>query len=266
MKTRRRSHALTAAAAVMAWAFLFPGTPALAQLSVYDDFNDPSHLIRADKWTAFASWSGGLLESLHIIDALLFPTPDPKLLYVDRIHIAGGTFGFEFFGHNAIDPGNVSAIQADVALLACIPTPGVETSARINMNGVHDATLPNGSLGDIFGVIGVRCPSTGGGPELFWRIERCNIATCFATSVLAEGVLGPAVLGQEHVLRIEKVGTQFRFTADDLAPQLIAAPGAVSPTANGPFFNPVTVVAATTADAQGDFVLIATFDDVMIAP
>jgi hypothetical protein len=268
MKTRRRSYALTAAAVVMAWTVLFPGPPARAQLSVYDDFNDPSHLIRGDKWAAFGSIVGSQpLEGLHIIDSLLFPRADPKLVFVDRIHIVPGTFGLWFFGYGAtIGPINFSAIQADVALHFCTPTAGVETSARINLNGVHDATPPNGSLGDIFGVAGVRCPTTGGAPELFWQIQRCNTALCSSTSVLTVGVLGPAVLGQEYVLRIEKVGTQFRFTADGFPPQLVPAPGAVSPTANGPFFNPVTVVVATTQEAGGDFVLVATFDDFMIAP
>jgi len=237
-----------------------------AQLTLYDDFNDPSNLVRADKWRAFVGFSFDrlALDSLHLIDNLLFATPNPKLLIVERIHIPVGTFGFSFFGYAGF--GGASAVQAGVTLAACTPAPGIETSVRIQMTGFHDSTPADGSLGDIFGGVGVRCPPTGGAAELFWLVVRCGTSFCGSNTVLGTGVLGPGTLGQEHIVRIEKLGNHFRFTADTFPPQDVAPPGATATPPNVPFFDVISEVRAETAQAGGDLVVIGRFDDFMIAP
>jgi hypothetical protein len=270
MRTRGRLLAVTLVVGVVASLALAWLTPASAQVVVYDDFNDPSNLVRADKWQAFDFWNfdGGPLDRFQFIDTLLFPTENPKLMIAKRVHIpliAADVLALEYSGYFAAG-GSATAAQAKVTLVACTPTAGVVTFAGVNMRGFHDNTPPDGALGDIFGGIQVRCLETGS-PQLFWIVQRCDNASCAGiSSELGSGVLGPASLGQGHTLLIENLGNRFRFTADGSFFQEFVPPGALSASPNAPGVAIFSGVAAFSAGAGGDLAVVGTFDDVMRAP
>jgi hypothetical protein len=240
---------------------LIPHT-ATAQLLLYDDFNDPSNLVRSDLWTSRAFWySGGPLDSLHIIDNLLFPTSNPKLMIAERVLIPIG--GNAHWYHVYTAARETSSVQAEVSLWVC-SSGGAATLASIVLAGFSDAT--SDAQGDVLGILGVLCPGRGAPPELSWGVFQCTDEDCRGSNSLASGSLGPANLGHEYTLRIDRIGQAYRFTADGLPSQDVVPAIAHGAPARSPYFGLLLALNVLSINDGGDFTALAKYDNVMIAP
>jgi hypothetical protein len=256
----KRTMTLVGMLVTVTW-LLAPGA-ARAQLVLYDDFNDPSNLVRSDRWSTRAFWySGGPVDSVHIIDNALFPTSNPKLMIGERVLIPVG--GKAYWYHAYTAERDTSSVQAQVQLLMC-SSEGASTLASVILSGFKDAT--EAAEGDVVGILGVRCPGRGAPPDFVWLVVQCADDDCHAFTALSSGSLGPANLGQEYTLRIDRVGQAYRFTASGLPPQEVVPPIPHEAPARVPLFELGVSISALSVDDGGDFTALAKYDDVMIAP
>jgi hypothetical protein len=241
-----------------------------AVLSLYDDFNDPSHLVRADLWNKNINFTtsgvgSGVTEVLSIVDALLFPTPNPKLLVARRFVLQpGGTAGNDFYRYSARNTAGAVGAQADVAMLVCALDSSGLVQAGLSFAVFNDGTStgPTDSTGDIFARLRIGCTATNQA-EVTWNVFRCTDSGCNNASSLGSGSIGAVVIGQEVSLNISKSGSSFVFTALGQT-QIFPVPGSPTAPARGPFLLLFSRIDPSVPANGGEFVVGASFDNVMI--
>ncbi len=251
-------------------AVLLSARDATAASFLYDDFNDPSHLVRADLWGSADTYStggvgSGRTDALSIIDALIFPTSNPKLLIGRRLVLQPGAVGgFDRDGYTMRNAPNVLGVQADVSMVVCsLSNPGL-VQAGVQFYGFHDGTpgAATDSTGDILTRLRVSCADTNQA-QITWNVFRCTNATCTTTSSLGSGTFGPANIGQEYTLRVTRSGSSFLFTAVGQT-QSFLVPGNPTAPPKIPFNGLRTRIDPTTPTNGGDFIVAARFDNVVI--
>ena len=261
------------AVAVLAAAFsvLLRAHQAQPAQVLYDDFNDPSHLVRADLWnrspvfTTGGAGSGGT-DSLSIIDALLFPTSNPKLLMAKRFVLQPGAASGSFDRDAYImrQAPNAAGIQADVTMKLCsLSAPGF-IGAYVIFAGFNDGTSPGpgNSTGDIHALFYVSCTSTNQA-AIVWQVIRCTDVACNSSPLLGSGSFGAANIGQEYNLHVTKSGSSFVFTALGQT-QTFPVPGNPAAPPRVLFNGPRTFISPTTPANGGEFTVAATFDNVFV--
>src|SRR5262245_7438073 len=145
------------------------------------------------------------MDMLRIVDVLIFPAPDPKLLIVRHFVVQpGATTASDQDGLNARNAPNSVAIQADVKMLLCVLSNAGTVFAGVILYGFNDGTpgLPTDRTGDIFARLRITCAQTNQA-TITWDVSRCKDASC-TTTALGTGTFGGVSLGQELTLNIKK--------------------------------------------------------------
>ncbi len=267
MRERRMNHRWTFLPLGVLFTILIWDRPAYAGLALYDDFNDPAHLVRADLWNVFTSSRGSLSDAVRVVDALIFPTANPKLLIGRRLVVpTGADAGSDLVIYSPRNAPSPLGVQADVTLALCLLTPDAFVLAGVSLFAFNDGTPgdPGDSTGDIFAQLRAECT----GPnqaELTWRVFRCDDSTCGAVTILESGSFGLATLGQQSTLNVTKSGGSFVFTANGQV-QNFPVPGGPTAPARSAFNGNgvVTQIFSLLPANGGEFAVIATFDNVMI--
>jgi hypothetical protein len=249
--------------------------------SLYDDFNDPSHLVRADLWRSFDSYStggigSGRTDAVRAIDALLAsPLPlltadpsNPKLLIAKRFVLQPGapSGSSDSDGYAMLQAANATGVQADVTMKLCLLGTAGFVQAGVEFAGFNDGTspAPGNRIGDIFARLRISCSSTTNQAQITWNVFRCTNSACSTATSLGTGSFGAANIGQEYTLHATKSsGSSFVFTA---VGQTQTFPVSGSPTAppRVPFSDLMTRIDPTTPPNGGQWAVVATFDNVMI--
>lgn len=266
--------------AVLVGSILLGGAPAGAALSLYDDFNDPSLLVRTDLWRSFDSYSTGGLgsgrpETIRAIDALLGSSlpglggnpSNPKLLIAKRFVLQPGapSGSADSDGVIALQAPNATGIQADVTMKICFLSTAGFVQAAVLFAGFNDGASPaaGNRLGDIFVRLRLSCSSTTNQVQITWNVFRCTDSTCTNATSLGSGSFGPASIGQEYTLRAAKSGSSFVFTAAGQT-QTFPVPGNPTAPPRSPFVELESRIDPTTPGNGGQWAVVATFDNVMI--
>jgi hypothetical protein len=268
--------------ALLVGSMLLGTVSASSALSLYDDFNDPSLLIRADLWQNTDNFCGvapGRLESVRVIDALLasqLPVTaadpsNPKLLFAKRVVLPPGAFQSESVDLDdliMLQTRNATGIQADVAMKTCFLGAAGFVQVAVDFPAFNDGTPFHGPLdasGDIFARFRVGC-STTNQAEITWDVFRClgGQGACVATTSLGTGSFGAAIIGQEYRLHVMKSGSSFVFSAVGQT-QLFPVPGSPTAPPRGVRLSGLqSRIDATTPSNGGQWAVVATFDNVMI--
>ncbi len=269
------SRACVLVVAVLVVSIALGRAPASAVLSLYDDFNDPSLLVRADLWRSFYNYStggigSGRTDGIRVIDALLGLAPNPanpKLLFAKRFVLQPGaaTGSADFDGYIMLRGANAIGIQADVSLKLCVLGAAGFIQAGLTFVGFNDGTspAPGNQTGDIFARFRISCSSATNQTEIGWNVLRCTDAACTAVTFLGTGSFAPATVGQEYTLHVSKSGSSFVFQALGQT-QSFPVPGNPTAPPRGPFTGVMTRIDPTTPANGGQFEVAATFDNVMI--
>lgn len=267
--------------AVLVLSIPLGGAPADAMLSLYDNFNDASHLVRADLWRSHDSYSTGAVgsgrtDALRGIDALLASqlpllTADPvnpKLLIAKRFVLQPGAASgsADSDGLNMVQAANAIGVQADVTMRLCLLGTAGFVQATVQLVGFNDGTSPGpgNSIGDIFAALRVSCGTTTNVAQITWNVLRCTEAACATFTSMGTGSFGDANIGQEYTLHVTKSGSSFVFTAVGQT-QTFPVPGSPTAPPKGVRFDGLrTRIDPTTPANGGEFAVVATFDNVMI--
>jgi len=267
--------------ALLVGSMLLGTVSASSALSPYDDFNDPSLLIRADLWQNTDNFGiggpgSGRLESVRVIDALLASQlpliaadpSNPKLLFAKRVVLPPGAFpsaGVDLGGLIMLQARNATGIQADVAMKICFLGAAGFVQAAVDFLAFNDGTPspgPPNSIGDIFARFRVGCSSTNQA-EITWDVFRCS-GPCEGVTSLGTGSFGAATIGQEYRLHVMKSGSSFVFSAVGQT-QVFPVPGSPTAPPRGSQFSGLrSRIDATTPSNGGQWAVVATFDNVMI--
>jgi hypothetical protein len=270
--------------ALLVASMLLGTVSASSALSLYDDFNDPSLLIRADLWQNTDNFSigragSGRLESVRAIDALLASQlplvaadpSNPKLLFAKHVvlpPVAFSSAGVDLDGLIMLQARNATGIQADVAMKTCFLGAVGFVQVAVDFLAFNDGTPSHGpqdSSGDIFARFRVGC-STTNQAEITWDVFRClgGNGACVGTTSLGTGSFGAATIGQEYRLHVMKSGSSLVFSAVGQT-QVFPVPGSPTAPARGsPFSGFLSRIDATTPSNGGQWAVVATFDNVMI--
>jgi hypothetical protein len=251
------------------------GRPAGAALSLYDNFNDPSFLVRADLWRSFDNYStggigSGRTDGIRVIDALLglTATPaNPKLLIAKRFVLQPGAAAgsADFDGYVMLQGANAIGVQADVSMKLCVLGTAGFVQAGLTFSAFNDGTspAPGNQTGDIFARLTVRCSNGTNQAEIGWTVLRCSDAACTAVTFLRTGSFGAVSVGQEYTLHVSKAGSSFTFQALGQI-QTFLVPGSPVAPPRGAFSGVMTRIDPTAPGNGGQFEVAATFDNVMI--
>jgi hypothetical protein len=265
------------AAALVVTSMLLRAAPASAELSLYDDFNDPSLLIRSDLWLSSDSYSAGgvgsgRVESVRMIDALLASqlpliaanTSNPKLLFAKRFVLAPGAGSdsgdVETLG--MLKAPNAISIQADITMKICfLGAPGF-VQAAVELVAFHDATFPGHEFGDIVAQLRVGCGAGTNQAEITWNVVRCGFG-CIGGTSLGTGSFGAATIGQEYRLHVMKSLNRIVFSAGGQT-QMFPVPGSLTAPTGGLLNGLRLQIDPLTPSNGGQWALVATVDNVMI--
>ncbi len=270
--------------ALLVASMLLGTVSASSALSLYDDFNDPSLLIRADLWQNTDNFGiggpgSGRLESVRVIDALLASQlpliaadpSNPKLLFAKRVVLPPGAFqssSVDLDGLIMLQARNATGIQADVAMKICFLGAAGFVQAAVDFLAFNDGTPSHGPLdssGDIFARFRAGC-STTNQAEITWDVFRClgGSGECGGATSLGTGSFGAATIGQEYRLHVMKSGSSFVFSAVGQT-QVFPVPGSPTAPPRGSRFSRLwSRIDATTPSNGGQWAVVATFDNVMI--
>jgi hypothetical protein len=255
------------------------GAPASAVLSLYDDFNDPSLLVRSDLWRTFDNYStggigSGRTDAVRAIDALLASQlplltanpSNPKLLMAKRFVLQPGAASgsSDSDGLIVLQAPNAIGVQADVTMRLCLLGTAGLVQAGVSFVGFNDGTSPGPGnfLGDIFTRFRISCSNTNQA-EITWNVFRCTDAACGNITSLGTGSFGAANIGQEYTLRVTTGGSSFVFTAVGQT-QAFPVPGSPTAPPRGRLTDLITRIDPTTPANGGQFAVVATFDNAMI--
>jgi hypothetical protein len=253
----------------------FGTTEAFAAQALYDNFNDPSFLVRADLWRSFDNYTtggigSGRTDGIRVIDALLglSATPaNPKLLIAKRFVLQPGAAvgSADFDGYVMLQGANAIGIQADVSMKLCFLGTAGFVQAGLTFTAFNDGTspAPGNQTGDIFARLTVRCSSGTNQAEIGWTVLRCSDAPCTAVRFLGTGSFGPVSVGQEYTLHVSKTGSSFTFQALGQI-QIFPVPGSPVAPPRAASSGVMTRIDPTTPGNGGQFEVAATFDNVMI--
>ena len=256
------------------------GAPASAVSSLYDNFNDPSLLVRSDLWRSFDSYStggigSGRTDAVRGVDALLASSlpllaadpSNPKLLIAKRFVLRPGAASgsSDFDGLVMLQAANAIGVQADVTMKLCLLSTAGFVQAGMEVAGFNDGTspAPGNRTGDIFARLRISCSGTTNQAQITWNVFRCTDAACNTAASLGTGSFGAATIGQEFTLHATKSGSSFVFTAMGQT-QTFPVPGGPTAPPRVPFSDLMTRIDPTTPSNGGEFAVVATFDNVMI--
>src|SRR5262249_39630867 len=173
------------------------------------DFNAPSHLVRPDLWDSADGYStgeagSGEMDMLRIIDGLIFPTPNPKLLIVRHFVVQlGATSARDQDGLTARNTPSPIAGRADVKMILCILSTAGWAQAGGQFYGFNDgsSTAPSDATGDIVTRLRISCTSTNQA-AITWNVWRCTDSACANSTSLGTGSFGAVDNGQEFTLNV----------------------------------------------------------------
>lgn len=151
----------------------------------------------------------------------------------------------------------VDAIELDDA-----STNDARARARILGSWFHtDGEPVDGSIGDVFAHLAIQ-QSVGGSPRIVYFIGQCQDVSCATTDAGVFADLGPATLGQDHVLEIAWTGTEFVFGVDGTDTQ-VASPYADGGPPNSEFKFLRSEVQRLDGDGEGAYIR-ARFDTIEV--
>jgi hypothetical protein len=258
------------AVALVLLAAAFLARPAAAAQVLYDDFEDPSNLVDPDRWQVNESTIGDVTESVRLIDRILPALGgDPanaKLLIARRFVVRpGASKGLDRVGYNVVNPAGITGIQVDVNLGVCLVAGSGQVEAQVAAAGFKNAFVASGQgdqTGDIIGSLRIGCQTTNQA-AITWVVVQCTNSDCTSSSQLGSGSFGTVAIAAKHTLHLQVVGFSFVFTADGLAPQTFT-PGVAVTAPNVPFFQIGTRIDATTPASGGEFLVLASFNNVFV--